>query len=40
MLEPLPSVDRAYAMIVQAEDELSLNRDQSEEHNMIAMNVG
>lgn len=39
LLEPLTSVDRAYAMIVQAEDELSLNRDQGDDHNMIAMNV-
>lgn len=37
LLEPLPSIDRAYAMIIQVEDELSLNTELHEGPNMVAM---
>lgn len=39
LLEPLPSVDRAYAMIIQVEDELSLYNDIGEGQHMMAMNA-
>lgn len=39
LLERLPSVDRAYAMIIQIEDELSLNGDMGEGQHMMLMNT-
>lgn len=40
LLDPLPDVDRAYSMIVQVEDEMSLNHEMSDGQNMMAMNIG
>lgn len=39
LLEPLPHVDKAYAMIIQVEDELSLHNGGQESSNMMVMNV-
>lgn len=40
LLDPLPDVDRAYSMIIQVEDEMSLNNDMHDGHNMMTLNVG
>lgn len=39
LLDLLPDVDKAYSMIIQVEDEMALNNDISEGHNLIAINV-
>lgn len=38
-MEPLLSVDRAYSMIIQVEDEMSLNNEVVGGHNMMAMSL-
>lgn len=40
LLDPLPDVDKAYSMIIQVEDEMSLNHEVGDVTNMMAMNVG
>lgn len=39
LMEPLPSVDRAYSMIMQVEDELSLNNENLGGQNMMVLNA-